>query len=156
MENILKWRGSAMLETNLHSFESDRSFEESQSITWRVSRGLVRNSKPEIARNRVRGVEQQRCNDGPLVYPRNKLQSQITKSNSFGVSRGMSQFQVCLQGFSVAVVTSSSTREDGKGKGVKMENRRPGRNSSWKPAASNELTIIANHWSMGLEESSPT
>jgi len=31
---------------------------------------------------------------GPLVYPHNKLQSQITESNSFGVSRGMSQFQL--------------------------------------------------------------
>ncbi|KYM85002.1 hypothetical protein ALC53_04790 [Atta colombica] len=37
---------------------------------------------------------------GPLVYPHNKLQSQITESNSFGVSRGMSQFQLCERGFS--------------------------------------------------------
>jgi len=37
---------------------------------------------------------------GPLVYPHNKLQSQITESNSFGVSRGMSQFQLRERGFS--------------------------------------------------------
>lgn len=37
---------------------------------------------------------------GPLVYPHNKLQSQITESNSFGVSRGMSQFQLREKGFS--------------------------------------------------------
>ncbi|KOC66636.1 hypothetical protein WH47_00944, partial [Habropoda laboriosa] len=64
----------------------------------------------------------------PLVYPRNKLQSQITESNSFGVSRGMSQFQVCQQGFSGrgdffhGVAHTGTQRSRGK-----MENSRPGK-----------------------------
>lgn len=59
---------------------------------WRrarsVTTGVVpaRNSKARNCKEWSRqGVEQQRLRRRPLLYPRNKLQSQITESNSFGV-----------------------------------------------------------------------
>jgi len=68
----------------------------------RTSEGIPTPALLELHGRVARGVKLSNsvAPPGPLVYPHNKLQSQITESNSFGVSRGMSQFQLREKGFS--------------------------------------------------------
>lgn len=74
----------------------------------RTSEGIPTPAPLELHGRVVRGVKLSNsvAPPGPLVYPHNKLQSQITESNSFGVSRGMSQFQLREKGFSDRRITA--------------------------------------------------
>lgn len=80
----------------------DRAIYNASRACGRTSEGIPTPAPLKLHGRVARGVKLSNsvAPPGPLVYPHNKLQSQITESNSFGVSRGMSQFQLREKGFS--------------------------------------------------------
>lgn len=98
-ENFLSSHQSAV--TQGGTFE-DHAIYNALRACGRTSEGIPTLAPLKLHGRVARGVKLSNsvAPPGPLVYPHNKLQSQITESNSFGVSRGMSQFQLREKGFS--------------------------------------------------------